>query len=52
MIISVCAWCKCSYDHLGDKIALLTEQEYSKVISHGICQECSKTMKAELVKKT
>jgi len=38
---SVCAWCRSEYDRdTGERLRKLTDAEYSKVKSHGICLPC------------
>lgn len=42
--IHVCAWCKSTYDRRGKVIRKLSETEYNKFVSHGMCKECHSSM--------
>lgn len=45
---SVCAWCRSEYDRdTSERLRELTNAEYSRVQSHGICRECAVLEKAK-----
>lgn len=38
---TVCAWCRCEYNkHTGLQLRKLSDEEYSKIVSHGVCKGC------------
>lgn len=44
---SVCAWCRSEYDtKTGERLRKLTNAEYDRIKSHGICNECATREKA------
>jgi len=44
----VCAWCKSTYDSHGNVLRKLSEVEYNKFESHGMCKECRETQRGNL----
>ena len=49
--MSICAWCHSEYDPTGQPIRKLTDQEYDKVVSHGICNICKDLQSKKVGKK-
>lgn len=45
--LSVCAWCRRPYTDTGVVGTLLTDDQYSEILSHGICPPCKLEVFAE-----
>lgn len=46
----VCAWCHYEYISAG-RLRKLSDKEYAKVDSHGVCPLCSEEMRKQLPRK-
>lgn len=47
----VCAWCRHEFDDTGKPVRRLSDEEYARVTSHGICRECARKEFADAVGK-